>query len=210
MAKKILIAVGAVFVLLIIVIATRPAEFAIERKTTINAPADVVFNQVNDFHQWKNWSPWEKLDPSQKLTFTGAETGTGAKYAWAGSDKVGEGNMEITHSTPPELVEIALNFTKPFEAHNITRFVFTSDSPTATTVTWVMAGNRGFLEKAMSLVMDMDKMVGPDFEKGLASMKEAAEADATKRAAEKAAADAAAAAAAPADADGGTADAGTK
>lgn len=174
MAKKILIGLGVVLLGLVAVIALQPSHFKIERSTTINAAPEFAFNVVNDFKQWSEWSPWEKLDPSQKRTFSGAPTGQGSVYEWNGNDKVGSGRMTITKSNPTELIEIKLEFLKPMEQTNITRVSFAPEGAN-TKVTWSMEGDNGFVGKAFCLVMNMEKMVGPDFERGLASMKEVAE-----------------------------------
>ena len=182
MAKKALISVAAVLAILLVAILTRPADFRIERRASIAAPPELVFAQVNDFHQWLAWSPWDKLDPAMKRTYGGPASGDGATYAWLGNEKVGEGKMTITQATASSRVAITLEFIAPFRTTNQTEFTFTPRGP-GTEVVWAMTGQRGFMEKAFSLVMDMDKMVGPDFERGLAAMKTAAEAEAAKRAA---------------------------
>ncbi len=164
-----------------LVVVTRPAKFHVERSATIGAPPDTVFASVNDLHEWSAWSPWEKLDPQMKRTYEGPPSGQGAIYAWSGNDKVGEGRMTIERSEKPQLVGIKLEFIKPWEATNATTFTF-SPSPEGTRVTWAMDGNNNFMGKAASLFMDMDKMVGGDFERGLASMKGAAETRARARA----------------------------
>ena len=174
MARKILIGVAALVVLLVLVILTRPSTFHIERQITIAAPPENAFAQVNDFHAWSAWSPWEKLDPAMKRTFDGPPSGAGAQYAWSGNDQVGEGRMTIEKSEKPSQIGIKLEFLKPFAATNQTTFTF---APTAggSRVTWAMDGENGFMAKAMSIFMDMDKLVGGDFEKGLSGMKIAAE-----------------------------------
>lgn len=179
MLKKILIGVAAVLLLFVIVVATRPADFRVERSITIAAPPAVVFGQVNDFHAWAAWSPWEKLDPGMKRTYTGPPSGTGATYEWQGNDDVGEGRMTIEKSTPPSTVGIKLEFIKPFAATNVTTFTFAEQGP-GTKVTWAMEGTNNFFAKAFGLFMDMDKLVGADFERGLASMKAISEAAAKK------------------------------
>jgi uncharacterized protein YndB with AHSA1/START domain len=179
MLKKILLGLVAVLVVLAAVIAMQPADFAITRSTTIDAPPATVFGQVNDFHKWEAWSPWAKMDPEMKTTYEGPAAGTGAMYSWVGNSKVGEGKMTIVESRPDELVKIRLEFLKPFAATNDTEFAFKPDG-TGTHVTWTMSGKNGFVSKAFSLCMDMDKMVGGDFEKGLAQMKSASEAAVVK------------------------------
>jgi hypothetical protein len=138
------------------------------------APPQNAFALVNDFHAWAAWSPWEKMDPDMKKTFGGAPSGAGATYAWTGNKQVGEGKMTIEKTSPPSLVGIKLEFFKPFAATNQATFTFTP-SGEGTKVTWAMDGENNFVGKAFSMFMDMDKMVGADFEKGLAAMKTLAE-----------------------------------
>jgi hypothetical protein len=171
----ILLAIAVTVVVLVVVIVTRPADFSISRSTTISAPPQAVFPQVNDFHHWEAWSPWAKIDPAMKMTFAGPAAGTGAIYTWAGNNKVGEGRMTIVESRPSELVRIKLEFMKPFAATNATEFIFRPQG-NQTAVTWSMSGQRNFMAKAMSLVMSMEKMVGGQFETGLQQMKAIAEA----------------------------------
>lgn len=179
MFKKILIGLAAVIVILLVVIAMQPPEYKIERSATINAPPATVYGNVNSFHKWQVWSPWEKLDPAMKRTIDGPESGTGAKYHWTGNKEVGEGKMEITESKPAELVKIKLDFIKPMEGTSDTLFTFTPEG-SGTKVTWTMSGKNNFVGKACSLVMNMEKMVGKDFEKGLAQMKAVSEEAAPK------------------------------
>jgi uncharacterized protein YndB with AHSA1/START domain len=177
MKKYILIALGvvvALVALLAIVVATQPSSFKVERTATIAAPAATVFEQVNDFHLWENWSPWAKLDPNMETTFDGEAEGKGAEYSWKGNADVGEGKMTIVESEAPEHIQIKLEFLAPFAATNITDFHFDEEDE-KTTVTWSMSGERDFMTKAICLVMDMDAMIGGDFEKGLAKLKEEAE-----------------------------------
>jgi hypothetical protein len=178
MLKKILIGLGALFALLLIAISLQPATFHVERSITMAAPPEAAFKRVNDFHAWGAWSPWEKLDPGMKRTYDGAPAGLGAKYAWTGNKEVGEGRMTIERSEPGRQVSVKLEFLRPFEATNMATFTF-EKTPAGNKTTWAMDGNNNFVSKAMGLVMDMDKMIGPDFERGLASLKAAAEADAT-------------------------------
>jgi hypothetical protein len=174
MARKILIGVAAAIALLVIAILTRPATYHIERSATMSAPPETAFAQVNDFRAWNAWSPWEKLDPQMKKTFDGPPSGVGAKYAWVGNKEVGEGRMTIEKSDKPSTVGIKLEFLTPFESTSQTTFTF-APAAGGSKVTWAMDGENNFVSKAMSLVMDMDKLIGPDFERGLAAMKTAAE-----------------------------------
>ena len=146
--------------------ATRPGEFRIVRKAHINAPPERVFAKLNDFRQWISWSPWEELDPVMTRTHSGAPSGQGAKYAWEGNKKVGQGSMEITSAEPPKKLNLRLDFIKPFEAHNTTEFLL-EPRDGGTDVTWTLMGTNPYMMKVMGIFMNMDKMVGKDFEKGL-------------------------------------------
>lgn len=170
-----LVAVVAVVVaILVVVISLQPADFRVERSTVVAAGPEVVFAQVNDFHKWPAWNPWEDADPTQKLSFAGAAAGVGASYAYEG-DQVGAGRMTIVESRPGELVKIKQEFLKPFTATNTAEFIFKPLANGQTKVTWAMYGPQDFLGKAISLVMNCEKMIGPQFEKGLASMKQVSE-----------------------------------
>lgn len=182
MFKKILIVLVVIIVAFIITAALQPADFRIARSATIPAPPAIVFEQVNDLHKWQEWSPWAKKDPAAKSTFAGPPSGKGAAFSWAGNNEVGEGTMTITDSRPNELVQFRLEFKKPFEATSTAEFTFKPEGD-QTAVTWSMSGTNGFMGKAISLVMNCDKMVGGDFEKGLASLKTVSEAAAKKPAA---------------------------
>jgi hypothetical protein len=170
LVKRIAIGLVVVILIFVVVVAMQPADFRITRSATIAAPPDVAFAQVNDFHKWEAWSPWARLDPAMKTTYDGPPAGPGAKYAWVGNKDVGEGRMTITESKPNELVKINLEFIKPFAATNTTEFTFKPQGD-QTNVTWTMSGRNGFVAKAFCMFMNMDKMVGADFEKGLAQMK---------------------------------------
>src|SRR4051812_32277108 len=173
MLIKILIGLAAVIVLLAIFIGTRPAEFTVSRSAAMAASPAAVFAQLNDFHKWEAWSPWAKMDPNAKSTFEGPTSGEGAKFAWDGNSDVGAGNMTITESAPNDHVRIRLEFVRPFAGVNDTLFTIEPAGEKAN-VTWTMSGRNNFITKAISLFMDCDKMVGPQFEKGLASMEAAA------------------------------------
>jgi len=172
---KIVILVIVVLVAGVLVAAAmRPGEFAVQRSVSIQAPPEKIFPLIGDFRQWPVWSPWEKLDPTMKRTLSGPATGPGSVYAWDGSGKVGAGRMEIRELAAPSKVSIQLDFIKPFEGHNITDFTLVPRDG-ATEVTWLMHGPAPFVSKLMGLFVDMDKMIGKDFETGLANMKAAAE-----------------------------------
>jgi uncharacterized protein YndB with AHSA1/START domain len=175
MLKIILIALAVVIIVFVIVIAMQPSEFRVARSTTISAPPSAVFAQVNDFHKWKAWNPWGKIDPAMKETYEGAPAGAGAVHTWAGDKEVGEGRMTITESRPNDLIRIKLEFFKPFRATNTAEFTFKPEG-NQTGVTWNMTGDNNFMAKAVHLFMNMDKMIGGQFEKGLASMKSEVEA----------------------------------
>jgi len=175
MLTKILVALAVIGVVLVIVVATRPSEFRVARTATIAAPAPAVFAQVNDFRKWEAWNPWAKLDPAMKQTYEGAPAGIGAIYTWAGNHEVGEGRMTLTESSPNDLIRIRLEFLKPFKATNVGEFTFRPEG-NQTAVTWSMTGQKNFMAKALHLFMNMDRMVGGQFEKGLAQMKSVVEA----------------------------------
>ena len=171
----VLAVLAAIVVVLVAVIATRPSEFRVERSATIAAPAPAVFAQVNDVHNWDAWSPWAKLDPAAKNSFEGASAGTGAIFKWSGNKKVGEGCMTIKESRPSDMIRINLEFLRPFKQTSKTEFTLKPEG-NQTVITWAMSGTNNFMGKAFCLFMNMDKMVGGDFEKGLASMKAIVEA----------------------------------
>ncbi len=140
--------------------------YTVERSAIITAPAKDIYAHIVDFHNWQSWSPWDELDPDMTRTYSGTDSGTGAIYSWSGNRKAGEGRMEITDATEPTNVTIALDFLKPFKSSSTTSFRL---QPTegATKVTWTMTGPKTTMVKVMSIFRSMDKMVGPDFEKGL-------------------------------------------
>ena len=150
--------------------AAKPDTFRVQRTAVVNAPAERLFPLISDFQQWLNWSPWEGRDPALKRTYSGAERGKGAVYAWDGNKNVGTGRMEILEATSPSKVVIKLDFIKPFEGHNTAEFTMLPQGG-ATNVTWVMHGPAPFLSKLMQVFMNMDRMIGKDFETGLANLK---------------------------------------
>ncbi len=175
MLPTILMVLLAPIVAILILAAMKPSSFRVERRTRINAPPEKVFGLLDDFHHWPEWSPWEKLDPTMTRAHSGAASGTGAAYAWEGNKRVGKGRMEILETVQPSKVVVKLDFLAPFEAHNTAEFTL-APSGGATDVTWAMYGPNLFMGKVMSVFMSMDKMIGKDFEAGLANMKKAAEA----------------------------------
>lgn len=149
-------------------------SYTVERERTIAAPADAVRAQIVDFHRWRAWSPWEALDPQLHRAYSGPDEGEGARYAWTGNRKAGAGSMEITRVTDAEVV-LDLEFLKPFKAKNVTTFVLQPQGD-STRVTWRMTGQRPLMMRLMGPLVDMDKLVGKDFDKGLARLEEAARA----------------------------------
>ncbi|BCW53547.1 SRPBCC family protein [Arthrobacter sp. FX8] len=145
------------------------STFEVRRSSVIPAAAEDIFPLVNNFHEWTAWSPWETIDPRMSRRYFGTEAGTGAGYEWSGNRKAGSGTMEIEESVPSNLVRIRLQFTKPFKALNPTTFTFTP-APGGTEVTWRMTGENKGLGRVFALFMNMDKMVGADFERGLAAL----------------------------------------
>src|SRR5438552_160841 len=172
-----LIVVGLLAVLIAVVLIlalTKPDTFRVERTTSIKAPPKRIFPLLNDFQSWSAWSPYEKKDPAMKRTFSGPPSGKGAIYEWDGDKNVGQGRMEIMRSTPPSNVTLDLDFVKPFEAHNTVVFTLAPQGD-STTLTWAMQGPANFISKVMQVFINMDKMVGTDFEAGLANLKALAE-----------------------------------
>ncbi len=176
MLSIILIILVAVIALFVIVVSMQPANFCIRRMIIISAPPSAVFPFIDDVHKFQEWSPWAKMDPESKVTFAGPPSGVGASFSWT-SSKTGEGSMTSTESRPAEYVKYRLEFLKPFQATNTAEFTLKSEG-IHTSVEWSMAGTNGFVFKAFSLIMNSDKMVGGQFEDGLASLKKLAEAGA--------------------------------
>ena len=158
--------------IVLILAATRPDTFSIQCAATIKAPPEKIFAVISDFHQWGSWSPWENRDPAMQRSFSGANSGKGAVYAWDGNKNVGSGRMEILGASSPSKITIKLDFFKPFEGHNTAEFTFVPErEAAATNVIWVMQGPSSFMSKVMQVFMDLDKMIGRDFEAGLANLK---------------------------------------
>jgi hypothetical protein len=170
MFAAVLIALAVIIGVFLVIVALQPPVYRVTRTTTVVAPATDVFAQVNDFHNWEVWSPWAKLDPDAKNSFAGAPAGAGAIFAWSGNKKIGEGRMTLTDSRPPELIRINLQFVRPFPSTSTAEFTFQPEGD-QTLVTWSMTGRKNFISKAFCMFINMDQMIGGDFERGLAQMK---------------------------------------
>lgn len=168
------VAIVTVGMLIVFVVAsTKPAMFHVERSATIAASPDHITPLLNNFHRWDAWSPWAKLDPNMRTAFSGPAAGPGAVYTWEGNRKVGQGRMEVLSSTQTD-TSVKLDFLSPFESHNTSNFHLAPEG-NATIVTWSMDGPNTFLGKVMSVFVSMDRIIGKDFESGLANLKTAAE-----------------------------------
>ena len=174
MLKLIGIAVVVLIAGLVMFAAIKPDTFTVQRAASIKAPPEKIFPLINEFDRWSAWSPYEKKDPAMKRTRSGPESGKGAIYQWEGNGDVGKGRMEIAKASPPSKVTINLHFEKPFEAHNIVDFTLEPKGD-ATNVTWAMRGAMPFVSKVISIFVDIDRMIGSDFEAGLANLKALAE-----------------------------------
>jgi len=169
MLIKILLALAVIIAAVLIVAAFQPAAFTVSRSTLISAAPSAIFAEVNDLHRWAAWSPYEKLDPAMQRTFEGAPAGVGAAYGWSGNSKAGAGKMTIEASQPGELVDIKLEFFRPMAGEAQATFTFQPEGG-QTRVTWVMTGKNGYIGKIFCLFMNMDKIVGGQFEEGLANL----------------------------------------
>lgn len=172
---KIAVACLAVVVLLVVGFAAlQPDDFSIVRQTSIKAPPEKIYALLVDFRKWRAWSPWERIDPEMERSFSGAAEGVGAVYAWKGSDDVGAGRMEIREAVPWSRVAIRLVFERPMAADNNVVFML-SERGDATDIEWAMTGRQPLVGKIFGLFVNIDRMVGADFEKGLAALKAEAE-----------------------------------
>jgi hypothetical protein len=170
MIKKILLGLAVALLALVGFIASRPSAFTVQRSLTMKAKPEYIFPFVNSFYRWADWSPWTDLDPEMKRTYEGPVVGVGSVYAWSGNDKVGEGRMTLEESRKNELIRIKLEFTRPFASTSTTTLTLKPASE-GSEVTWTMEGHRDFMGKAASLFLDMDAMLGKDFEAGLAKLR---------------------------------------
>jgi uncharacterized protein YndB with AHSA1/START domain len=164
------VVVAIVVAAVLILAATKPSSFSVQRATTVKAPPEKIFSLINDFHQWGGWSPYETKDPAMKRSYSGPESGKGAVYAWDGNKNVGSGRMEILDTTLPTRIVIKLDFFTPFEGHNTAEFTMLPQGD-ATHLTWLMHGPAVFVSKVMQVFINLDHMIGKDFEIGLANLK---------------------------------------
>ena len=154
---------------------TDAGSYRVERSVDVSAPADTVYPYLVDFHRWTAWSPWEDIDPRLQRSYSGSESGVGAVYEWSGNRKAGQGRMEILEASAPTALEIRLDFLKPFKSSSVASFALTAEGA-ATRVMWTMVGSNTFMTRVIGVFMSMDKMIGPDFEKGLGRLKALTEA----------------------------------
>jgi len=168
MFPTILLIIVVLIAAFIAYVSSKPGTFKVERRITINAKPEKIFPLINDFHKWTEWSPYEKMDTNMKKTYSGNESGVGAIYEWEGQ-KTGAGKMEMLNSSPSKIT-IKLDFSKPFEAHNMAEFILNSAGE-STEVVWLMYGPSSFMYKCMSTFINMDEMVGKDFAVGLQNLK---------------------------------------
>ncbi len=174
MFKKIALVVLVLVVAVLAYAATRPDTLHVQRSASVKAPPEEIFPLISDFHRWTSWSPWEKRDPAMKRTYGGAAQGKGAVYEWEGNSEIGQGRMEITDTSDPSRITIKLDFIKPFEGHNVAEFALVPEGG-ATNVIWSMDGPTPFIGKLIGVFVNMDTMIGQDFEAGLANLKAIAE-----------------------------------
>jgi len=164
------VVLGLAITVILILAGAKPNTFSVQRSTFVSAPAEKIFPLINDFRQWGSWSPYEHKDPAMKRSYSGAASGKGAVYAWDGNKNVGSGRMEILDASAPAKIVIKLDFFTPFEGHNTAEFTMLPQGD-ATNLTWLMHGPAPFMAKIMHVFMNIDRMVGKDFEIGLANLK---------------------------------------
>ena len=164
------VVLAIVIAIVLILAATKPTRFSVQRATTVRAPPERIFPLISDFHRWGSWSPYENKDPAMKRSFSGAADGKGAVYGWEGNKNVGSGRMEILDTLVPSKIVIKLDFFTPFEGHNTAEFTMLPQGD-ATNLTWLMHGPAPFMSKVMQVFINLDRMIGKDFEIGLANLK---------------------------------------
>jgi hypothetical protein len=189
MFKNILVVLAVIVAGFVAFAAAQPGVYRVQRSAKIDAPASIVFAQISDFKAWGGWSPWEGKDPTMKKTYEGTPGTVGSGYTWRGNDQVGEGKMTITEVQAPSELRLRLEFIKPFAAVASTQFIVVPESGGGVTATWSMDGTNNLMAKIFGIFMNMDKMIGGDFEKGLGKLKQISEAEAQKQAAAAAAAE---------------------
>ncbi|HET6839974.1 MAG TPA: SRPBCC family protein [Bradyrhizobium sp.] len=165
-----IVIIAVVLAIVFVLAAAKPDTFRVRRAASVKAPPERIFPLINDFHQWATWSPWENKDPAMQRSYSGATSGRGAIYGWDGNRNVGSGRMEILESSEPSKIIIKLDFFKPFEGHNTAEFTMAPQGEN-THVTWEMHGPAPFMSKVVQVFMSMDRMIGKDFEAGLANLK---------------------------------------
>ncbi len=171
------VVIAIAIAIVLILAATKPDTLRVQRATIVKAPPEKIFPLISDFRQWGNWSPYEHKDPAMKRSYSGAADGKGAVYSWEGNKNVGSGRMEILDAAVPSKIVIQLDFFTPFEGHNTAEFTMLpqGDATSATNVTWLMHGPAPLMSKVMQVFINMDHMIGKDFEAGLANLKRLAE-----------------------------------
>lgn len=174
MLIKIAAVLAAAVAVVLILASTKPNSFRVERKVVIKASPENIFPWLEDPKKTTEWSPWEKKDPAMKKTFTGPSKGVGAAYAWDGNKEIGAGRLELTEVVAPKKVVMNLDFIRPMEGHNVAGYEV---APVAggSEVTWYITGPMPFMSKVVCLFMNMDKMIGKEFEAGLSDLKTIAE-----------------------------------
>jgi uncharacterized protein YndB with AHSA1/START domain len=172
--KKIALTIVVLICAVLVYAATKPDTLTVQRTATIKAPPEKIYPLITDFHSWSAWSPYEKMDPAMKKSYGGPATGKGATYAWQGNSKVGKGRMEIAEAAAPSRVAIDLHFLKPMKSDNTAEFTLVPRGD-STTVTWAMRGPNPYIGKVFGVFVNMDHMIGRDFETGLANLKAIAE-----------------------------------
>lgn len=176
MLKKILLAAAIAVGVFAVYIAVLPADYSVSRSIVIAAPPEQVFQQVNDLRRWEDWSPWLQRDPNSKNSYRGPVSGKGAIFMWDGNEDVGKGQMTIEESLPPSEIEIRLDFMSPYRGTADSGFAF-DPVEGGTRVTWSFAGEQNYVERAVFTLMglEMDQMIGKDYELGLANLKRVVE-----------------------------------
>jgi hypothetical protein len=173
MLKKILGVIVLAIAAVLIYAATKPDTFTLQRSAAIAAPPDKIFPLINDVLAFNTWNPYALKDPASKMAYEGPASGVGAAYSWD-SEQLGAGRMEITEAAAPSRVQAKLEFKRPFATTNRVEFTLQPQGA-QTQVTWAMSGPMPYLSKLMTTFVSMERMVGPDFEAGLANLKAMAE-----------------------------------